>query len=284
MPENAVPENRCGRLGRNDTRGGHRGGRGRPRTSANETHWPGRTKAARPFLLTKARGDGSANETASRPRERDNDRYHAARDRRRPRERAHSRERDRTTPRQTPPGAAQWPPAPANERERADTRRRANGPANGPTLAEATRANEPGRRRDAREREASRRRPRRPRERDPPGGASARTRRQAPAGADERGRPRTRSAPWPRAGGGRQILQDDDAGAPPPRRRSYHGRGRRAAQKRGICRYCVGIRRRPRLHARQYILTPTTTPREGNDDGKHQRIQGRAAQVLFPHG
>lgn len=255
MPENAVPENRCGRLGRNDTRGGHRGGRGRPRTSANETHWPGRTKAARPFLLTKARA--AAMRERGQPRERDDDgRGDAARVR---------------------AGAS-------CARERARTSRC-------PTTGRRGRKRPHSARGDARERDATRERDDAPPApcRSAPRPAPPRTRRRPPANETPRGGGRAARANEICARGrlrarGRQILQDDDAGAPPARRRSYHGRGRRAAQKRGICRNCVGIRRRPRLRARRYILTPTTTPREGNDDGKHQRIQGRAAQVLFPHG
>lgn len=281
MPENAVPENRCGRLGRNDTRGGHRGGAGTPANERERDTLAGPHKSGSAFFVDKSQGGRYARTRAA-----------ARTRRRRPRRRRQGPRRGLLRPRTSanepmPDDGQTWPQtAPQRQRRRPRTRRHARTrrrPAGALQICAAPRApaNETT---PAREREASRRRPRRPRERDPPGGASARTRCQAPAGADERGRPRTRSAPWPRAGGGRQILQDDDAGAPPPRRRSYHGRGRRAAQKRGICRNCVGIRRRPRLRARRYILTPTTTPREGNDDGKHQRIQGRAAQVLFPHG
>lgn len=107
MPENAVPVFRCGRLGRNDTRGGLKGGAPTPRTGANKSTGAVPRTGAAPFSLTSPRGCGS--------RERD------------------ARANKTTRPAAgTSPGSPSWPRGRANKREQDDGRGGRNGDIFGP--------------------------------------------------------------------------------------------------------------------------------------------------------
>lgn len=224
MPENAVPESRCGRLGRNDTRGGHRGGAGTPANERERDTLAGPHKSGSAFFVDKSQGGRYAR--TRRPRAPANEATPAG-----------GRERDGATlrRRQGPRRGLLRPRTSANEPT-------PDGHANGPTLAEETRANEPGRRRDARERDASRRRPRHPRTRSPGRGLRA----NETPGA--RRRPRTRPPAneiCARASAPRATTPAD----PPGRRLRRPGRpagdrtmaaeegGRKAGNMSVLCRY-----------------------------------------------